>query len=97
MKLRVTSAPFQSSRDGRWYVVAEHGHMIEHVRLNERGDDAPAVLGRVFGMTPLLAAKVANNPGTWVTYKPRAVKPPGLNRQVLDALEKATTKRKVKK
>ena len=53
-KINVTTL-FQSTRDGRWYMIVTHGCIVEHIRLIDE-DGGPSVLHSNFGI-PLARAK----------------------------------------
>jgi len=92
MKLKVTCSPFQSSRDGRWYVVVEHGQVIEHLQLldgTEPEKHAAEMIARLFGMRTSVAARAVANPGTYATFDPAKAQPAQPNHRVLDAHRKA--------
>lgn len=95
MKLKVTAEPFRSTRDGKWYVIVQHGAVVEHIPVAADGTDAAEVIAGLFGIRKAVAARAIATPGTYVpTPLPghaALAKPPDPGKTpVMKALEKAT-------
>lgn len=93
MKLRTTGEPWQSWRDGKWYVIVQHDNVVEHIVLLD-GTDRAAVeaIALVLGISEAMAKRAVEHPREWITARPVASKPkrrnPG-NTPVMRALTKA--------